>query len=228
MAIYDISLSISESLVVWPGDPAIRITHPAHLERGNGLTLSRLDLGAHTGTHVDAPAHFVRGGDGVDRLDLGVLVGPALVVHAREAEALSAEVLEALDIPPGTERVLFHTRNSELWSRGEEEFYKGFVAIPQDGAHWLVERGVRLVGVDYLSIGPFADPAPTHHILLRAGVIAVEGLNLSGVAPGVYQLVCLPLKIAGADGAPARAILMDSGSGATNYEDLADLSRAGH
>jgi arylformamidase len=216
MAIYDISLCISESLVVWPGDPAIRITHPAHLDRGDGLTLSRLDMGAHTGTHVDAPAHFVQGGDGIDRLDLDVLVGPALVVHALEADALSAEVMEALDIPPGTERVLFRTRNSELWSQGEAEFNKGFVAIPQDGAHWLVERGVRLVGVDYLSIGPFDDPVPTHQILLQAGVIAVEGLNLSGIAPGVYQFVCLPLKIASADGAPARAILMDGGSGTTD------------
>jgi len=209
MQIYDISLPISESLVVWPGDPPIRITQPYHLDRGDEATVTRLDMGAHTGTHVDAPAHFVPGGSGVDDLDLNVLVGPALVVDAREADALSADVLETLPIPPGAERVLFHTRNSDLWARGEPEFHNEFVAITGDGARWLIERGVRLVGVDYLSVAPFDATIPTHRALLRAGVIAIEGLDLRGIRPGVYQLVCLPLKIVGADGAPARAILIE-------------------
>jgi arylformamidase len=209
MAIYDISLPISESLVVWPGDPGIRITQPFHLDRGDAATVTRLDMGAHTGTHVDAPAHFIAGGSGVDELDLDVLVGPALVVLALEVDALSADALDGLEIPPGTERVLFRTRNSERWARGELEFAEDFVAITEGGARWLVERGVRLVGIDCLSVGPFSAPASPHRILLRAGVIPLEGLNLSGVTPGVYQLVCLPLRIVGADGAPARAILMD-------------------
>jgi arylformamidase len=209
MRIHDISLSISESLITWPGDPGVKITQPRHLDKGDTATVTRLDMGAHTGTHVDAPCHFVPGGSGVDALDLNVLVGPVLVVQALEADALSANLLGGLAIPPGTERVLFQTRNSDRWARGEREFYKDFVAITEDGARWLVERGVRLVGVDYLSVGPFDEPVPTHQILLRAGVIAVEGLNLSGIAPGVYQLVCLPLKIAGSDGSPARAILIE-------------------
>jgi arylformamidase len=209
MAIYDISLPISESLPVWPGDPGIRITQPSHLDRGDAATVTRLDMGAHTGTHVDAPAHFIPGGSGVDALDLDVLVGPARVVHALEGDVLSTEVLGGLQIPPGTERVLFRTCNSDHWARGAREFTEDFVAITEGGARWLVERGVRLVGIDYLSVGPFNAPAPTHRILLRAGVILLEGLNLSGVAAGVYQLVCLPLRIVGADGAPARAILMD-------------------
>jgi arylformamidase len=209
MRIHDISLSISESLITWPGDPGVKITQPRHLDKGDTATVTRLDMGAHTGTHVDAPCHFVPGGSGVDALDLNVLVGPVLVVQALEADALSADLLGGLAIPPGTERVLFQTRNSDRWARGEREFYKDFVAITEDGARWLVERGVRLVGVDYLSVGPFDEPVPTHQILLRAGVIAVEGLNLSGIAPGVYQLVCLPLKIAGSDGSPARAILIE-------------------
>jgi arylformamidase len=209
MAIHDISLPVSESLTVWPGDPEVRITQPFHLDRGDAATITRLDIGAHTGTHVDAPAHFIPGGSGVDALDLDVLVGPALVVHALEVDALSAEVLDGLQIPPGAERVLFHTRHSERWARGELEFAEDFVAITEDGARWLVERGVRLVGIDCPSVGPFDAPAPTHRMLLRAGVILVESLNLSGVAAGVYQLVCLPLRIVGADGAPARAILMD-------------------
>jgi len=209
MTIYDISLPISGSLIVWPSDPEVKITQTSRLDKGDTATVSRLDLGAHTGTHVDAPCHFVPGGSSVDTLDLNVLMGPALVVHVLEADALSMDVLERLRIPPGTERVLFRTRNSDLWARGEREFDEDFVAITEDGAHWLVENGVRLVGIDYLSVAAFGEPTPTHSVLLRAGVIAVEGLDLSGIAAGVYQFVCLPLKIAGCDGAPARAILID-------------------
>jgi arylformamidase len=209
MPIYDISLPISESLVVWPGDPPVRITQPSHLDRGDMSTVSRLDIGAHIGTHVDAPVHFVQGGAGVDSFNLDLLVGPARVVHALEADALSASVLQALDIPPGTERVLFRTRNSERWARGEEEFWTDYVGITDDGARWLIEQGVQLVGIDYLSVAPFDELVAPHRTLLGAGLIVVEGLDLSGVAAGVYQLVCLPLKVVGGDGAPARAILID-------------------
>jgi arylformamidase len=209
MSIHDISLSISESLVVWPGDPPVSVTQVSHLDKGDHATVSRLEMGAHTGTHVDAPAHFVRGGAGVDMLDLNTLVGLALVSEARAADALTADVLAELAIPLGAERVLFRTRNSNLWAQGECGFDEGFVAITEDGARWLIERGIRLVGVDYLSVGPFSAPRPTHEMLLQAGVVLVEGLDLSGIRPGMYQFVCLPLKIEGADGAPARAILMD-------------------
>jgi len=209
VAIYDISLSISDSLVVWPGDPALRITQPRHLERGDHATVSRLEMSAHTGTHVDAPAHFVPGGSGVDTLDLGVLMGPALVARVPEVDALTADALAELAIPLGAERVLLRTSNSDYWARGEREFQEGFVAVTEDGARWLVERGIRLVGVDYLSVGPYGSTGPTHRTLLAAGTVVLEGLDLSGVAPGMYQLICLPLKIAGGDGAPARAILLD-------------------
>jgi arylformamidase len=209
MSVYDISLSISESLVIWPGDPPVGITQVSHLDRGDHATVSRLEMGAHTGTHVDAPAHFIRGGAGVDTLDLNALVGLALVAEARDADVLTADVLAELAIPLGTERVLFRTRNSNLWAQGQCEFDENFVAISEDGARWLVGRGIRLVGVDYLSVAPFGASGPTHEILLRAGIVVVEGLNLGGVRPGMYQFVCLPLKIAGIDGAPARAILMD-------------------
>jgi arylformamidase len=208
MPIYDISLPISESMVVWPGDPPVSITQPSHLIRGDTATVSHLSMSAHAGTHVDAPAHFILGGAGVDDLDLNVLVGPAVVVEATTADTLSAEVLEGLSIPANTERVLFRTRNSDRWARGEHEFYRGFVAITEDGARWLVARAIQLVGVDYMSVGPFGEGASTHRTLLKAGVIAVEGLNLSGIEPGVYQLVCLPLNVVGGDGAPARAILI--------------------
>ena len=209
MKIHDISLPVSESLIVWPGDPAIHITQPSHLDRGDPYTVSRLDLGAHTGTHVDAPAHFVPGGAGVDRLDLDLLVGPALVVHVPEATVLTPEVLEGLSIPPGTGRLLFRTRNSDLWAAGEEGFREDYVAFNDAGARWLIARGVRLVGIDYLSISTYTDLIPPHQNLLGAGVIIVEGLDLSGIEPGLYRLVCLPLKLVDGDGAPARAILLE-------------------
>lgn len=209
MRIYDISLPISGSLVTWPGDPPVHLSQVLHLERGDHATVTRLDMGAHTGTHVDAPCHFVLDGAGVDTLDLNVLLGPALVVEVLEADALTAEVLAGLPIPSGSERVLFRTRNSDLWARGERKFIRDFVAVTEDGAQWLIERGIRLVGVDYLSVAPFRQSAPTHLALLRAGVIVVEGLNLHGIAAGTYHLVCLPLRIVGCDGSPARAILIE-------------------
>jgi arylformamidase len=209
MPIHDVSLPISESLVVWPGDPELQISQPLHLDRGDGLTVSRLDMSSHTGTHVDAPAHFVPGGAGVDGLDLDLLVGPALVVHALEFDALSAAALESLSIPAGTERLLLRTRNSERWASGQADFWTDYVGMTDDGARWLVGRGVRLVGIDALSVAPFDDLAAPHRTLLGAGLIVVEGLDLSDVAAGTYQLVCLPLRIAGGDGAPARTILID-------------------
>ena len=209
MTIHDISLTISEALPIWPGDPPLQMTQPAQLAKGDPYTLTQLNMSAHTGTHVDAPSHFFQEGTGIDALDLDVLVGQALVVDVGNADAITAPLLENLELPANTKRSLFRTRNSRLWTQGETQFVEDFVAITSDGARWLVDYGVKLVGVDYLSISPFADPIPTHQILLGAGVIPVEGLNLSGIAPGEYQLVCLPLKIAGGDGAPARAILIE-------------------
>ena len=209
MKIHDISLPLSESLVVWPGDPPVRITRPSHLDRGDPYTVSRLELGAHVGTHVDAPAHFVRGGAGVDRLALELLVGPAQVVHVRDAPALTEEVLAGLSIPPGMERLLFRTRNSERWTGGMGEFHEDYVGFTDAGARWLVARGVRLVGIDYLSISSYDDLMPPHRTLLGAGVAVVEGLDLRGIDPGAYQLVCLPIKLVDGDGAPARAILIE-------------------
>lgn len=208
MTIHDITLTITPDLPVWPGDPPIRLSQPAHLERGDAYTLTRLDMSAHTGTHLDAPAHFVRGGATVESLDLATLIGPALVVDARGRGHLSAETLEGLAIPAGVRRLLFRTDNSLRWQRGETAFAEDFIAIEPSGAAWLVERGVRLVGIDYLSVGSFDDGVATHQILLGAGVIAVEGLDLSAVEAGDYQLICLPIKIGGADGAPCRAVLM--------------------
>ncbi|MFZ2359955.1 MAG: cyclase family protein [Anaerolineae bacterium] len=209
MTIYDITLTITPALPVWPGDPPVRLTQPSHLERGDICTITRLDMGAHTGTHLDAPAHFIRGGATAESLSLDVLIGPALVVDARGRGHVTANVLETLVIPPGVQRLLLHTDNSAIWQRGEMAFVEQFTAITADGAQWLVDRGIRLVGIDYLSVGSFDDGIPTHQILLDAGVIAVEGLNLSAIEPGDYQLICLPIKLGGSDGAPCRAVLIE-------------------
>lgn len=208
MTIHDITLTITPTLPVWPGDPPVALAQPSHLERGDICTITRLDISAHTGTHLDAPAHFIRGGASVETLDLDVLIGPALVVDARGGGHLTAEALEALAIPFGVQRLLLRTDNSAIWQRGQAGFVEQFVAIAPSGAAWLVERGVRLVGIDYLSVAPFDDGVPTHQILLGAGVIAVEGLDLSVIEPGEYQLICLPMKIGGSDGAPCRAVLI--------------------
>lgn len=208
MTIYDITLPISPDLVVWPGDPPIEVNQVMHMARGDICTVTRMAMGAHTGTHLDAPAHFILGGGTVESLDLRVLMGPTLVVDVGEADGVTADVLASLSIPPGTGRLLLKSKNSARWAAGETSFYKPYVAIEADGAQWLVDHGVKLVGVDYLSVAPFHDVEPTHKILLGAEVIAVEGLNLQGISPGLYQLICLPMKIAGSDGAPVRAVLI--------------------
>ncbi|MCA9925496.1 MAG: cyclase family protein [Anaerolineales bacterium] len=208
MTIYDITLPISPELVVWPGDPPIEVSQVMQLARGDVCTLTHVAMSAHTGTHLDAPAHFILGGGTVESLDLNLLMGPALVVDVGDAAAVTAVTLNALNIPPNTERLLLKSKNSARWAVGESSFYMPFVAIEADGAQWLVDHGVKLVGVDYLSIAPFHDVEPTHKILLGAEVIAVEGLNLHGIVPGAYELICLPMKIADSDGAPVRAVLI--------------------
>lgn len=208
MRIYDLSLGISPDLPVWPGDPPVRLERVSSIADGANANVSTLFCGVHVGTHVDAPLHFVDGARPVDTLPLKVLTGRAYVVDLRKAEVLDAATLEASDIPPRTRRILFKTRNSALWARKEPEFRKDFVAVDASGAEWLVRKGVQLVGVDYLSVAPFGDSKPTHRILLEAGVVVVEGLNLSEVSQGRYTLYCLPLKLVGSDGAPARAILV--------------------
>ncbi len=208
MRIYDISLTISPEIPTWPGDPAVVVERAEKIEAGAQSNTSRLEMSAHTGTHVDAPYHFIATGNTVESLELRVLTGRAYVLHLPEAEVITAEVLDGAGIPPRTRRVLFRTRNSDYWANGEKTFQRDFVAISGDGAEYLVNRGVKLVGVDYLSVAPFTDSVPTHKTLLKAGVVIVEGLDLSKVSQGRYAFYCLPLKIKGSDGAPARAILV--------------------
>ena len=210
MRIYDVSVPISELTPTYPGDPGIRVEAWASIAKGDAANVSRLDFGAHTATHVDAPAHFIEGAAKVDSLSLDVLIGRARVVEiAPYVRAVSAETLAAHDLA-GATRVLFKTRNSAFWADSHSGFRTDFTYLAPDAARALVGGGVRLVGTDYLSIEEFkAERFETHRILLSNGVVIVEGLDLSGVPAGDYELICLPLKIAagGGDGAPARAIL---------------------
>jgi len=209
MKIFDISLPLSPDLPVWPGDVPFELEQVESMDKGADANVSRLSTGVHIGTHVDAPHHFLNDGRTIESLPLDVLTGPCYVTQLPDGiEALTAEALERMSLPSETVRILFGTSNSRLWARGETEFQEDFVAVSEDGAEWLVERAVQLVGVDYLSVAPYHESASTHRILLQAGVVVVEGLDLSAVLRGFYDLYCLPLKLLGSDGAPARAILI--------------------
>jgi len=203
----DISLTISPELPQWPGSPPIQLTRRRDMARGDHANDSVLTCGVHTGTHVDAPVHFLAHGADVTHLPLEALIGPAVVAALPEVDAITAENLEELNLPSDTQRLLLRTRNSEHWRRGDRTFQPDFVALTADAARWVVQRGLRLIGVDYLSVQRFHDHHETHLVLLEAGVVIVEGLNLAQAAPGNYDFICLPLKLAGADGAPARAVL---------------------
>lgn len=208
MRIYDISLTISPDLPTWPGDPPVVIGRVAKIEEGANANVSRMDMGVHTGTHVDAPFHFLSDGKGVEHLPLDRLIGRAYVLNLSEADMITAPVLKQSGIPSDTRRLLIKTRNSHYWAHGERDFQTGFVGIHADGAEFLVNLGIKLIGIDYLSVAPYKQSRPTHETLIKAGVVIVEGLNLSEITEGHYTLYCLPLKLAGCDGAPARAILL--------------------
>ncbi len=209
MKIHDITVGISPDMPVWPNNPPVELERMNKIEEGANSNVSRLALGVHTGTHVDAPIHFVPGTTGIDTLPLNVLVGRALVIHLPRTRRISADDLDGAGIPPSTHRLLIKTRNSSYWANNDKEFHTDFVGIAPSGAEWLVDRRVELVGVDYLSVAPWKESRPTHEILLKAGVVIVEGLNLAKIQPGRYELTCLPLKLIGSDGAPARAILIE-------------------
>lgn len=207
MQIFDISVPIHPSMHVYPGDAAIEVGQTSSIEKGAYFNTSRLAFTSHCGTHVDAPRHVTRSGVSVDELPLDVFMGKALVVGLPDEPLITTASLGRARIPEGTARLLLKTRNSGLWRR--EGFQKDFAYLTEDAASYLVARKVRLVGVDYLSVEGFGvTPPRTHWALLRHGVVVIEGLDLSGVAPGEYTLACLPLRVRGADGAPARAVLM--------------------
>src|SRR5215471_1060251 len=207
MAIYDVTVPIRAGMPIYEGDPALTIEAWSALAKGDSANVSFLHLGAHTGTHVDAPAHFIEGANKIDSLPLDVLIGPARVVRVPDDRMeIDPDFLKGCDLTNVT-RVLFHTRNSSFWHEG---FRKDFTHVLPEAAELLVEQGIKLVGNDYLSVEKFhSGHHRTHLTLLRNAVLIVEGLNLSDVPDGDYELICLPIKIAGGagDGAPARVVL---------------------
>lgn len=205
--IYDISVPIRSGGLVYPGNPEIEITLQQAVAKGAGANVSFIRFGSHTGTHADAARHFFDDGQTVDKIPLERLIGPALLLSfPDDLRSVSAADLSNHDLK-GRKRVLIRTRNSALLS--QKEFVRDYTYLAPDGAQYLVDNGVELVGVDYLSIEQFhSGHHKTHRILLERSVVILEGLDLSVPAPGEYELICLPLRIEGCDGAPARAVLI--------------------
>ena len=205
--IYDISIPVAHDGLIYPGNPPISITPQQEVSKGGSSNVSLLSFGSHTGTHVDAPKHFFNEGLGVDALALHVLMGPAMLICVEDSVMAVGEKELQLHEIKGHTRVLIKTRNSAFIR--EKEFHKDYTYLAPDGAEYLAELGVRLVGIDYLSIEQFhSGHHRTHKTLLSRGIAIVEGLDLSAPPSGVYELYCLPLKLVGIDGAPARAVLV--------------------
>ncbi|MCI4336544.1 MAG: cyclase family protein [Thermoplasmata archaeon] len=205
MAYHDISIPIRRDMATFPGDPPVRIEPLRDLARGDPYRLCALAMGTHSGTHVDAPRHFLESAPGVDVLDPEALLGPCSVVEVPPSQRLIGE--SDLPVDRGARRLLFRTSNSRRWAEGAP-YFPDYVALSAAAARELVRRGVQLVGIDSLSIeNDQTGQYPVHRTLLQAGAVVLEGLRLAGISPGEYELVCLPLRIESGDGAPARALL---------------------
>ena len=202
----DISVSLRSGMVHWPDNPPVRIEKILDIEHGDVANVSEISMGSHTGTHMDTPLHFVREGKGLDEMPLDATIGRARVIEISDPESIKPCNLRRHEIRSG-ERILFKTRNSAR-SWPSHAFLEDFVYVSQEAARYLAAWNIRTVGIDYLSVGGFRkDGVETHRALLEAGIWVIEGLDLSKVEPGAYELVCLPIKIERSDGAPARAIL---------------------
>ena len=202
----DISVPLYTGMVHWPDNPPVRVERMMNIDEGDGCNVSKMSLGVHTGTHVDAPLHFLRDGSGIHMVPFDALIGPARVVEITDTRAVTVDELRRHDIQQG-ERILLKTINSTRCWR-TDDFVEDFVYVEQAAARYLAGLRLQTLGVDYLSVGGFTtDGAETHQALLTANIWVIEGLNLSAVSSGTYELICLPLKIVDSDGAPARAVL---------------------
>lgn len=203
----DISVPLHNGLPVWPGNPGVSFRWTLRIAGGDAVNASRMGINVHSGTHIDAPLHFIEGGKTTAEIPLEKLCGPCRVVSFEGQKTITAAGLEALQLPPDTRRLLFKTDNSKKWSDPGHSFDPDFCALTADAAQWIVDRNIVLVGIDYLSIQLFYDPPDTHLILLGNEVVILETLDLSGATPGYYDLYCLPLSAKGVEGIPARAVL---------------------
>jgi arylformamidase len=208
---HDITVPVFPETPLWDGDGPLQVEMVCSIDRGGPANVSSLCLSSHAGTHVDAPFHFIKDGSKVWDIPLDALIGPCWVAEFPDVDAIDAKDLEA-QVPAGTERLLLKTRNSRLWQEKRSDFVTDFVYLTPAGAEWAVSHGIRLVGIDYLSIDRYEDnphQVGAHLGLLRNGVVVLETLNLNGIAPGAYGLICLPLLAGGGDGAPARTVLVE-------------------
>lgn len=211
MKIIDVTLAMRPDMPTWPGEQGPRVEPHSRISAGKPANVSLVSFANHTGTHVDPPVHFLEGTGSVDEMPLEAMLGPCRVLRYDGPPHITGAWLEGQRVPPSVTRLLFRTRNSELWRDPTHAFVREFVALDETAAQWCVERGVVLVGVDYLSIEPFGSSPkghPVHKTLLRKNVVIVEGLDLREADPGDYELVCLPMKLHRGDGAPARVVLV--------------------
>lgn len=209
MQIYDISIQISEGTPVWEGEDGVTISNLNKINATSDFNVSRIELGVHSGTHVDAPYHVLENGYSVDQIPLDALVGSSQVVEIPDSvSVIDNNCLKNLDFIDGIERILFKTSNSQYWKEDRYKFKKEYVALNSQGAKYLADMDLRLVGIDYFSVSTYNDLIHPHKILLHRGVVILENADLRKVLPGIYELICLPLNILGVEGAPARAVLI--------------------
>lgn len=210
MKIHDISVPIHNDMPVWPGDLKVNVRRFSKIEDGESANVTAIVCSVHTGTHIDAPIHYVKSGYGIEQIDLNLLVGEVEVLEVNDNHShINRDLLENIGKQNWLRRLILKTSNSRRNLLKADHFSEDFVALTTDGAAFLLENGVELVGVDYLSVAPFDNGVPTHKLLLQSNVVLLEGLNLSEVNPGIYELVALPILIQGSDGAPARVILIE-------------------
>ena len=203
----DVSLTLKSNMVHWPGDPPFSIERVREMDRGDTVNLSKITMGAHSGTHVDAPVHFIKGAKGVDRLLFDLLIGPARIIEIADTDTIKEKELAGHGIKKG-ERILLRTRNSIKKILYSDTFSEDFVYMEKGAAEFLVTRGIKTLGVDYLSVGGYKkNGSDVHRTLLNAEILVIEGLDLTEALPGDYNMICLPMKILGSDGAPARVIV---------------------
>ncbi len=205
---YDITVATHPELPVWPGGPSFQLWQSATMANGSVCNVSNLTMCVHTGTHIDAPLHFVDQAGTTAEIPLEQLIGPCHVVSLLGREQITAADLISLNIPPETKKLIFQTDNSRLWENPAHAFYENYCALTADAAEWLRDFGVHLIGIDYLSVSLYRDPPEiVHRILLEANIVLLEGLNLTDVPPGLYRVFCLPFKILNSDGSPSRVVL---------------------
>lgn len=210
MKIIDISVLVDDKITIWPGNKTPQIRKLSDMKKGNAHNETFLEMNAHTGTHIDAPLHFISNGQSIDQISPSIFIGPVFVVDFSSIKEITSKNLDKLKIPRGITRLLFKTSNSLLWNKKNMNFKRNYVGITSDAASWLSKRNIKLVGIDYLSIAKFDDIVSVHQILLGGNIAILEGVNLNEAKQGIYKLICLPIKISNVEAAPVRAVLVKS------------------